>query len=678
MEKQVKINNKGIDSSGITKDHREAISELIWNSFDALATEVQINFNTNDIDSIESISIVDNGNGIKIDNLEETFGSFLDSLKKKTFQRSSYVRGKKGKGRFSFGAFANHAKWHTIYDSGKELLEYDIIVSKSSKDKYKTENKVVAKGKKTGTTLVLSDLFNVTAYSFNNTDFKNYLAQQFGWFLFLNKSNNFSIKINGEDLDYEYLIGESAKKPLEINDEEGNKYTFDVTFIRWNEKIGDKYYYYLLGSDQFEKAKVLTSFNNNAIDFHHSIFVQSTFFNDFIYNVKETASPAIGKNQRHPVYKALSKTLDKFVEDKQKEYVKDKAATKLIDAYEKKGIIPKYNDNKFGKAQRKDLIVVVKEIYSVQPKIFKNLKDEQAKTVVGFLGLLLNSEERDHILNIIDSITKLTAEERQSLSKAISKSKLSNIIKTIKLIETRFIIVELLKKLVFDLTKFTNERDHVQKAIQENYWLFGEQYHLASADEPFEAALKEYLYVLDGEKNAKKVKIANTQKQRRMDIFMCRKRSVPDPLNHEYSLEENIIVELKRPSVSIGTDQFRQIEDYLEIIVGEAQFSSDTRKWKFFVISKVIETSVKQRYETMKDKNKRFLVHAVGNYEIYAMSWDDVFRSFEMKHKFLLDKLDYDKKVISEELKSMGIEFGKNGSDKITKEVINLSKASSN
>lgn len=33
------------------------------------------------------------------------------------------------------------------------------------------------------------------------------------------------------------------------------------------------------------------------------------------------------------------------------------------------------------------------------------------------------------------------------------------------------------------------------------------------------------------------------------------------------------------------------------------------------------------------------------------MTWDDIFQLFEIKHRFLLDKLDFDKKIIEEEIK---------------------------
>ena len=65
----------------------------------------------------------------------------------------------------------------------------------------------------------------------------------------------------------------------------------------------------------------------------------------------------------------------------------------------------------------------------------------------------------------------------------LKKTSLENIIDTIKFIEDRYKVIELLKSIVYDLTKFANERDHVQKIVERHFWLFGEQYNLASADQ---------------------------------------------------------------------------------------------------------------------------------------------------------------------------------------------------
>ena len=76
--------------------------------------------------------------------------------------------------------------------------------------------------------------------------------------------------MNGNAIDYEYLIAESETINETISD-----YDFEISYIRWEKNIGDKFYYYYLKSDKFELGKELTSFNNNAINFFHSLYIVS-------------------------------------------------------------------------------------------------------------------------------------------------------------------------------------------------------------------------------------------------------------------------------------------------------------------------------------------------------------------------------------------------------------------
>ena len=66
------VKNQSIDSSGITKDYKEAICEYIWNGFEANATEVRISNTPNECDGLNTISISDNGDGINYNNLSKS------------------------------------------------------------------------------------------------------------------------------------------------------------------------------------------------------------------------------------------------------------------------------------------------------------------------------------------------------------------------------------------------------------------------------------------------------------------------------------------------------------------------------------------------------------------------------------------------------------------------------
>ncbi|MEY2703735.1 MAG: hypothetical protein RLY43_2374 [Bacteroidota bacterium] len=671
MKKKTNISNSSIESAGIPKDYKQSIAELIWNGFDARATKINIQFNPNEVDYIKSFSISDNGDGIPFETLEDSFGSFLDSMKRNSFQRSSFNRGKKGKGRFSFATFSSKATWHTVYKHENKFLEYDIVINKSSKDEYEYFNKVVSKIDCTGTNLILEDLFEVTGYSLTSDEFKNFLAKEFGWFLFLNRDLGYSLEINGQPIQYDHLIPDSDTITIVIKDEELNEHKFQTTYLRWSVSIGDKFYFYFLDTEKKEVLKKLTSYNNNAIEFHHSVYVESKFF-DQLDNATESQEDdnLFNESVNSKVFRKLVQQLNELLFQKQKDYIRGNAAELLVLRLETKGLFPKFANNKYDLERKKDLINVVKELYCVQPKVFKGLKAEQEKTFVGFLNLLLDTDERENILQIVEGIVKMTPKEREDFSIVLKKSSFSRILNTIKLIESRFKTVELLKSLVFDLKKFTTERDHIQIAIEENYWLFGEQYHLASADQHFQQLLCSYLYIIDEQTKPQQIKAFDWK--RRPDIFMCRKNKIPDTLHSEYNIEENIIIELKRPSVVIGKEQYRQIDDYLDFIVKEDQFNSETRKWKFFAISNKVDDYIKDQYEAFKDKGKKFLVKQSGKYEMYAITWDDLFRTFEIRHSYLLDRLDFDKQAITEELKLKGITLDSFGSNNVTTQIIGL------
>ncbi|MES1249737.1 MAG: ATP-binding protein, partial [Chitinophaga rupis] len=79
MELKVSVNNSGIESAGLTHDYMQAISEYIWNGFDAKASHIRIEYTANALDHLTSFSIIDNGEGIDLSTIEHTFGNFMDS-----------------------------------------------------------------------------------------------------------------------------------------------------------------------------------------------------------------------------------------------------------------------------------------------------------------------------------------------------------------------------------------------------------------------------------------------------------------------------------------------------------------------------------------------------------------------------------------------------------------------
>ena len=83
------------------------------------------------------------------------------------------------------------------------------------------------------------------------------------------------MKVNDQAIEYESLIDTelSETKTIKID-----KYEFEISLIVWNNKIKEKYRSYYFDSKNIVKGIDTTSFNRNTIDFSHSVFVKSSYF----------------------------------------------------------------------------------------------------------------------------------------------------------------------------------------------------------------------------------------------------------------------------------------------------------------------------------------------------------------------------------------------------------------
>ena len=641
------VKNQSIDSSGITNDYRDAISEYIWNGFEAHARNINIDYTLNEAYGVKELIITDNGDGINYDELGETFGAFLTS-KKNLLSLKMKSKANKGKGRFSFIAFADKAEWCTVYKDKDDYKEYQITMSNDTKEVIDCSQPESSDRKESGTSVRFSDINTLTAENMSFEILEPALLKEFAWFLYLYKSKNVEITVNGDKVDFEkYVNTKLSEKSMVTID--GHR--FEISLVVWQESIKEKFCCYYFDSEDALKGKDTTNFNRNTINFNHSVFVKSDFFDDkenVLTNSDDIQINMFESQEEKKILKKLHKDIQKLIEKKISVYLSDKAEEAVEAMITERKTFPEFPRDVYGQMRKNDLKKVTKEIFKLEPLIFHKLKPIQEKSLLGFLNLLLSSEERENVLTILEQIVELSPEQRDDFSKILKKTSLENIIDTIKFIEDRYKIIELLRSIVYDLTKFSNERDHVQKIVERHFWLFGEQYNLASADQRMQKALEQYRNILYGEEDVTATLNPDAENERRMDIFMCNTRNVETAF--ETTLEENIVVELKAPKVPLTKKVLRQIEDYMDYVRRQPQFNSKLRKWKFIAVCKEVDDYVKSQYKAFEDKGKVGLVFQVENCEVYALTWDDIIKSFEIKHKPMLERLKYDREQVANEL----------------------------
>jgi len=629
----VQIGTSGIKKSLQKYKPLNSLTEYIWNGFDANANFVEVIYNENELGGIAGLFIKDNGYGIRKDELSKKFMPFYESEKSIDPEekiRISAVHGKTGIGRLTFFKFATKAVWTTVYKQEEKNFKYSIDIESNDLHDYKDEE-VKETTESVGTTVRFE---NVIGFE-NIEEIEEFLIKEFCWFLELNRDKNFMIKLNDKILNYSSMLSQEET----IRRVYGKtKVDFKIKVILWNEKLNSEYsYYYFLDSRGNELFKETTSLNNKSDKFYHSVYIKSKIFDDFFINANYQEQTLFGYNKYSEEFKYAIDEIESYLKKIRKPFLRKYSDT-LINELDKVRAFPNYDTkNYFEQIQRDELELVVRELYQVQPKMFAGLNPEQKKTLVRFLDLIMKSGEVDNLITIVEEIVELDSEEREELVCLLNSTKMSNIIKTTKLIQDRYKAIEELKELVFNKDLNAKEVPHLQNFIEKQYWIFGEQYHLVTAAEPdFEEALRRYNYILTGDDV--KTDINHPDKNKEMDIFAVRQ----DISSNGYT---NIVVELKRPNINLGEKELRQVKKYMNVIIDQPKFNGPNMKWEFYLKGNTFDTSkyIQNEIESQKNHGERSLAFSIDKYKVYVKTWSEILAEFEMKHKYLNDKLELER-----------------------------------
>jgi hypothetical protein len=636
----MKTNEIVISPTGIRRTLRRykptsAIAEYVWNGFDAGASEVRIDWQPNDLGGIDRITVEDDGSGIDYHELESKFKPFYDTRKAADPANRRYglssVHGKNGYGRLTFFCFAEKAVWTTTYGSDGSNRQYSITIHEQSLHRYEADDPVSVQHS-TGTRV---DFIGCRGLYGDNIarELEHHLSLEFAWFLELSSPIQRRIVIGDRPLNYNSLIDDRDSCRKQIGQTE-----FDVRYIQWTQKLHDEYSrYYFINSRNIDVANQCTTLNQKGDGFYHSVYVQSNLF-DRIPPITGTVSDEIpdqlpldfeDKSDKE-TYRELQEFLHKFLSHKRKPFLRTKART-YTEGLKQKQILPAFGENPWDEMRRDALLKVVEELYVLEPAIFASLSEKQTRTLVGLLHLIMDSDERDSLFSILDQVVHMDSDQREELARLLRKTELSNIVSTIRLIEDRFVALSEIKQMVTEPTYYADEVTHLQCFVEQHYCMFGEQYHLvAAAEADFEQTLRNYLYILRGEQ--KKATLDHPDRKKQMDIFAVR-------WLHNTDTIDNIVVELKHPSITLGEKQLAQVKRYMNTILDIPQFNATNMQWEFYLVGKNYDRYIEQEIESCKPHGERHLVHKVGRYKVYVMTWSEVWTTIELRHKFLLDKL---------------------------------------
>lgn len=632
---------------------KRALIEYIENWIDAWAKNVQIKFkiNKNLWEFIEEISIEDDWKWINYNELYKTFEIYWDSQKTKKKYKSD-TSWKNWHWRLTFFVLCSNIEWNTTYTDNWINKNYSIKMNSwnlQQIDIPEWSEKINLTSNKIGTKVIFTNILPFIDEWYLNNDFITELYERLAWRIVLQWVK---IYVNDYLLSMSDIIESEVNEKLEIKEEKGEfNINFDVKLIKWKKAMKEEESrYYFLNSKLEEVYKIPTSYNRWWDDFYHSIYVISSYFDNFIYskNVVHNQIWLLEEwliNQHDKTFLNLKKALHIYLWKKRRPFIEKDANYYLEENFDKWKLIEKWTSPI--DIYKYNLIRdTFKEIYLIEPKFLNQLNEKQLWIFAKLVDVVISEWDSTKIFDIIDSTLKLDKEDRENFANILKDIELSNIIKTIDIIKDRFKVIDVLEQFVFNKDLKANEVKHLQTLISKHYWIFWEEYNLIwEAEVKFEENLRRFLYILRWEKlNKKDVVIKDENKNKEMDIFMCK---IDRQSDLENSKVKNVVVELKHPNKNLWQNEFSQVLTYMSTLLKEDRFNWKWYEWRFFLIWNKYDNTIKSLLNSWKIYWKDVIHYDTeNNYKIFCKTWSDIIEENKTKLNFIKKQLDFKELLI--------------------------------
>lgn len=633
-KKNLKINAQSIrtELNSYKEKPYGCLFEYIWNSFDAGATEIRLNFTMPEegIGSVQKVILSDNGEGWDFNN-DAITNNFMSSTKNPE-KNKSLPKGQYGRGRYAFIWISE--KLHVYSKLKKMILNHNTEIN--------IEDNVDCNK---GTIVEFVNVYDVLSDALMSEKLFHALSVEFCWFL--SENEEYKIFINDKLLDFSSLIKNSVKYnksdlPDEIQNIIGDD--FFAKIVIWKEKPSEySRFYFIENENGKELFKLNTGLNKKNDDFWHSVYIKSSLFTNEENDLLDENVSLQQKIEFSPEEKQIRQKIINFLKKEliniRKPYLKTQSDV-MYNSLRENQLIPNLND--FGIYDVTSFEDLIKTIYTISPSLFTNKNNSEKKFICATFAGLLSSQDNTLVKVVLEQLQDLSNEEQQELLDILNRTKLSNVLSTLKEIDHRLEVIDSLKCLISEHEKKTLEVRHIQKILDDNFWIFGEQFRLFSSTE---GALKNVL--LNYAKEILKIEDPNliNNPSGEVDLFLTKTESMGE------TRQNNIIIELKRASIKLGQKEYEQIENYMYKIAEESLCNGDNQYWEFYLIGRDYDERIGDKIDSSKNHGEKLrgLCFNIkdGRFKIYVRKWSDILEvEWGNKMKYLKDKLQIKQKKI--------------------------------
>ncbi len=618
----------------VEKDHIEslakakpinAISELIWNAYDADANEVRIEFEEGILTKLSLIRVIDNGTGIPYGDAARLFKSIGGSwkrMKRRTDQGRS-IHGTKGQGRMKAFALGTTVSWIS-HCEGKR---FTVVGSVDNLKQFHVSETITTPSR--GCTVEITNIakdFQIRS----EHGFADLIRDIFA--LQLYEDNSFTLIYDGVDIDASEAIESVTPVTLSTQTEDGVEYSAKLEIVEWRKRVQRKLLLCLPGRFSFHEIAP----GIQARGFYFTAYLTADHFGQLAEENRE------GLIELDPP----SLTLIDAAKDAMRSHFREREAERSrvkIEEWQAAGIYPysgaAANPIERNERQVFDVVALNLSDYSTE---FESSPEKTQKLV--FQLLKSTVETGPSVLpNLLSEVINLPPERQEEMANLLQKTTLSAIIEAAKEVTSRLDFIKALQILIYDPKSKRQllERSQLHRIIARNCWLFGEQYNLVNDDEDLTSVLRAHLNLLGEDRSELSPevneKVLDTEgKNAIVDLMLSQRIPLPDDQKRQH-----LVVELKRPSQPVNENAMSQIKRYAQAVANDTRFKDNEVEWDFVAVSNSLSEGARLD-ANQRDRKPGLVAEYTGpNVRVWVKTWGQIVQEAEGRLTFYRRRLDY-------------------------------------
>ncbi|MFE1961761.1 ATP-binding protein [Streptomyces sp. NPDC059479] len=595
-----------------------AVEELVWNALDADAEQVTVELVRSDLGGVDRVVVTDDGTGIAADRCDEYFRHIGVSWKKRAQTspvKKRTLHGKNGRGRVRAFALGSEVRWTSVSEGPEGPRRVVIESDRSSMDEFDVSEPEPVEGP-TGTVFEAlggNELQKLTEGTAMST-----LTAAFA--LHLEAYPDIRITYDGHLLDpsSEQLRVDSYDVP---SPPESAFAPAQLKIIEWSRPISRA----LILCDGRGMSLAHLKPEIQAPGFHFTAYLSWAGFED-------DSAGELSFTDWMP--EGLAADLVTAAREQLRTHFRcraDQRRRELVDEWRAEGLYPYTGEpaSDQARAERETFDVVATAVFRHLPA------SKRAQKVSFALLRSVLAHEPGDVLRIAEELFALSKQEQEELSRLLDRTPLSSLIKASTAAANRLDFLAALEHLVFDpeAKGRVRERDELHRLLEDECWVFGEEYGLHVSDRSLTTVLKQHCRLLGRETPTPDPVLREDGRPGRVDLMLSR------AARHRKAERHHLVVELKRSNIVLSMTEFAQVNSYAHAVMSDSRFSDPQVTWDFWLVGNAMDDSLRQ----LARQQDRVPGCAVSQptFRIWVRTWGEIIEDCQERLRFYGEQLEY-------------------------------------